>query len=128
MIVVDASWLIALADNEESDHVAARAVLADVGGEPLAIHPLTLAEYLVGPAKLGLAEAAEDAVRAAILVLPFDEASPGRLATLRSVSGLRLLDVVVLDAAMATGRIATFDAALAAAARGRNVENVCGSP
>ncbi|MDT0156103.1 PIN domain-containing protein [Microbacterium sp. ARD32] len=95
-----------------------------VGADELVIHPVTLAEVLVVPARAGLA----DQVRARLVdglgirVSAPDADEPLRIASLRAATRVALPDCYVLGLAAETGSpLATFDAALAAAARGRDV-------
>jgi len=64
----------------------------------------------------------DDLRAAAIVVAPHDDGEPLRVAELRANSGLKLPDCCVLDVAIHhRARLATFDDALAAAARKRSV-------
>lgn len=122
MIVADASWLIALVDPTDPHHGLAKDLEGRTFGTRVLLHPLTLAECLVGPARLGKLDQAESALRSAVEVIEFDPASPGRFARLRAETGLRLPDTVVLDTALRHGAgIATFDDRLRAEARHRGV-------
>jgi predicted nucleic acid-binding protein len=89
----------------------------------LLVHALTLAEVLVGGVRVGRGAAMGEDLRAAgVEVAPADADEPLRLAELRATSGMGLPDCCVLDAAVRAGAaLATFDAALAAAARHRGV-------
>lgn len=122
MIVLDASVLIAHLDAGDAHHVRASALLAEVVGERLGASPLTLAEVLVGPARVGALEraiSALDLLDVASVALPAD--APVRLARLRAETGLKLPDCSVLLAcgqARADLRgMATFDDRLGAAGR-----------
>ncbi|MGQ0678613.1 MAG: type II toxin-antitoxin system VapC family toxin [Actinomycetota bacterium] len=114
MIVVDASWVIALRDPEDPNHTDAVADNVASGDlETLLLHPVTMAECLVGPAKLGLAEAAAAALQMAFLVVPIRNNDPVRWASIRAETGLKLPDAVVLDTVRThDARLLTFDAAL----------------
>jgi len=91
--------------------------------EELILHPVTLAESLVGPVRIGReADAAEDFARLGIErhTPQFDE--PVRVARLRAESALKLPDVYVLATAMELdATLATFDQRLADVARARGV-------
>ena len=64
----------------------------------------------------------DDLRAAGIAVAPHDDDQPLRLAELRATSGLKLPDCCVLDVALHHhASLATFDDALAAAARQRGV-------
>ena len=79
--------------------------------------PLTLSECLVGPAKLGVIEPAEAALRASFEVAEDDPSAPRRWAARRATTGLKLPDAIVLETALHIGAsaIATFDDRLRAA-------------
>lgn len=87
------------------------------------LHPLTFAECLVAPARLGALDAAATALRDAYDTCDVDDDAPVRWARLRADSGLRLPDVIVLDTAIVHGAtaIATFDDRLVAAAASRGI-------
>lgn len=124
MIVLDASVLIAhLAGG---DAHADRALDIIDTEEELAIHSVTLAECLVGPARLHReAEALQAIERLGIEQLPFGPQQPIALAKLRADTVLRLPDCCVLAAAIETGaRLATFDDRLARVASDQGVEVV----
>ncbi len=121
MIVLDASVLIAHFDTADVHHDRAGELLllAADQDQPLGASPITLAEVLVGPARIGrLAQAAAalDQLRACSVDLPPD--APLRLAALRAATKLTLPDCCVLLAADQAGdAVATFDDRLADAAR-----------
>lgn len=118
MIVADAGWIIALRDPADAHHTAASAINDATAAENVLLHPVTLAECLVAPARLGVLDDAVAALRAAYDICDMDEDAPVRWARLRADSGLRLPDVIVLDTAVVHGAtaIATFDDRLVAAA------------
>ncbi len=117
-MILDASVLIALLDDQDAHHDAAVAVLDPVldHDEPLRMHAVNLAEVLVGPAKAGRLD---DAVRL-LAPLGIEEVNgpASELARVRAESSLRMPDCCVLLAAQvaADDTIATFDARLAAVA------------
>lgn len=78
---------------------------------------------LVGGVRVGRGVAMRDDLEAAgISVVAPDAGEPLRLAELRVSSGLKLPDCCVLDVALrSAASLATFDEALAAAARQRGV-------
>lgn len=92
------------------------------------VHTVTLAEVLVGAVKVGRALSMRDELRAAgIAEASHDVDGPLRLVGLRAVSGLKLPDCCLLDVAIRDrASLATFDAALAAAARLHHVAVVTG--
>lgn len=116
MIVLDASPLIAYFDAADALHERAVASLRRLGGERLAISPLTLAEVLVGPTRNG----ALDLIRTGLKALQVEEIglpddAAVRLASLRATTRLRLPDCCVLLAAQQRGAaVLTFDDRLAA--------------
>jgi predicted nucleic acid-binding protein len=116
IVVADTSWVAALRDPEDAHHADAVATNAGLGEDDrIFMAPLTLAECLVGPALLGVAEEAEHRLRLAFEVTPDDETAPLRWALRRAASGLKLPDAIVLEAAVHVGAstIATFDDRLA---------------
>ena len=125
MIVADASWIIALRDPGDPHHVLAAALNDAAVDEVIVLHPVTFAECLVGPAKLGGLDSAADAARAAFEIADVDASAPLRWANLRVATGLRLPDAIVLDTAIVHGAsmILTFDQQLAAEARSRSIES-----
>lgn len=124
MIVLDATVLIAHLAGDDVHADRALAILDTE--EELAIHPLTLAECLVGPARVHRDDEALEAIdRLGIEQLPFDTQQPLALARLRASTSLKLPDCCVLAAAIEAGaRLATFDDKLARIARERGVETV----
>ncbi len=116
MIVDDANVLIAQLDNTDAAHAAAEKLLLSHVDSAFGASPITLAETLVGPTRIGRqAEATAALSELKIELIPFPTDAPGRLATLRSTTSLKLPDCCVLLAAQqgnATG-IATFDRQLA---------------
>lgn len=123
MITLDASVVIAHLEPRDPHHRIATAYLRDHVDEQLLIHPLNLAEVLVGGVRAGrgqelLADLRGIGIRAA----DRSDGEPLRLATLRVESGLRLPDCCALDTAMTAGSaLATFDENLARAARERHL-------
>jgi len=123
VIVADASWIIALRDPADGHHGAAVAVNETTADQEILLHPVTLAECLVAPAKLGELDDAANKLRAAYEIIDIDIDAPERWARLQAHAGLRLPDAIVLDAAITHGAsgILTFDDNLAAAATKRNI-------
>jgi predicted nucleic acid-binding protein len=125
VIVADASWIIALRDPQDRHHAAARDIAEASTDEEVLLHPVTFAECLVAPARLGRLDDAATALRAAYEIVDVDPDAPIRWARLRASTGLRLPDAVVLDTAITRGAetIVTFDERLsdAAAAQGIGV-------
>lgn len=123
MIVLDASVLIAVLDQHDASHGRAQALLTDHLGDRLAMHVVTRAEVLVGPARTGRAPVAErqlDRLEIQIVDLPGGHAA--ELAQLRVDTGVKLPDCCVLLAASHLGAtVATFDDRLARAAAARRI-------
>ncbi|MGI8613232.1 MAG: type II toxin-antitoxin system VapC family toxin [Nocardioidaceae bacterium] len=123
MIVLDASVLIAHLNPADPHHQAATALLLTGTPGQLLVHTLTLAEVLVGGVRIGQgASMCDDLYAAGIGLAPHDDGEPLRLAELRATSGLKLPDCCVLHVAIHhRATLATFDDALACAARRRRV-------
>ena len=118
MIVLDARVLIAHFEATDAHHDRATWLLLDVADEQLAASPLTLAEVLVGPARVGRMAQAQAALRdLGVTSIPLDKAAPSELASLRADTRLRLPDCsVLLAAASVQATVATFDQRLVAVA------------
>ena len=123
MIAMDASVLIAHLNAGDPHHEAATAILLSGTPGQMLAHTITLAEVLVGGVRIGHGASMLDDLRAAGIVVALrDDGEPLRLAELRANSGLKLPDCCVLDVAIHhQATLATFDEALAAAARKRGV-------
>ncbi len=77
MIVLDARVLITYLDSDDSHHRGAVAVLAAAVDDELGINALTLAEVLVGPARMGRPDKAQAARRdLEVTQLPFHLTPP----------------------------------------------------
>ena len=124
MIVADASWIVALRDPQDDHHREAVAVNGVLGDEEALIHPVTLAECLVAPAKLGVVDEVSSKLHSAFEVVDVDPDAPIRWALLRAETGLRLPDAIVLDTALQhrARAIATFDLRLATRSAERSLE------
>ena len=120
MIVLDASVLIAHLDERDAHHAKAGRLLADNLTESLGASTITLAETLVAPARAGrLPDATAAIERLGVIELPLGAEAPARLAQLRADTGRKLPDCAILLAAQEhEGVVASFDAALIAAAAG----------
>lgn len=110
-VVADTSWIAALRDPTDAHHLVAVAHHDAIGDEVVVVAPITLAECLVGPAKLGVVDEAEAALRAAFEIADHDASAPKRWAIRRAESGLKLPDAIVLETALRVGAaaVATFD-------------------
>lgn len=128
MIVLDACVLIAHLDAGDARHDRAFALLGAAEGEPFAASAVTLAEVLIGPARVGAVARAEAALRRlGVTAVPLGEDAPARLASMRATTALRLPDCCVLHAAEQVGAsVATFDDRLVGAARSRGIPVVDG--
>ena len=129
MIVVDASWIVALRDPGDDHHGRAVVTAREMADEDAVLHPVTLAECLVAPARLGVLEEASAGLRASFDVADVDPDAPMRWARLRAETGLRLPDAIVLETALnqRARAVATFDERLAARAADHGLE-VLGAP
>ncbi len=118
MIVLDASVLIAHLDGGDHHHADAQSLLEANSQEPLRASPITLAETLVSPARAGRLADAETALQwLGVEELALGENAPGRLAQLRTDTGLKMPDCCVLLATQDhDARIASFDTSLLKAA------------
>lgn len=114
MIVLDAGVVIALLDGRDAHHRAAVALLEEHPPAYL-MHPLTLAEVLVGPAGAG----EEQSVLDDLLSIGIEETSLGPhaaldLARVRATYRLKMPDTCVLATALHHALpLATFDDRLA---------------
>lgn len=121
-VVIDANAIIALRDARDGLHLRATATLRALIGRPKLVHPLTLSEVLVHPARRGgREEVARQRValeRAGFVVISGTSLpEPEDIAAVRA-SGLTMPDAVVLASAAAVdASLVTFDKSLAAAAR-----------
>ena len=124
MIVVDASVVIALLSPRDAHHDKAAQFV--VSHSEFRLHPVTMAEVLIGPARQSKQEETLDHLRAlGFSVDTPDSRDPVRAAMLRAETGLKLPDCYVLGAALSLGRpLATFDRRLADSAQRRQVELV----
>ena len=119
MIMLDASVLITQFESTDVHHDRAGTLLLSAGDDSLAASPLTLAEVLVGPARVGLLDRATAALRQLeVTSVSLAQDAHLRLAALRAITNLKLPDCCVLLAAeQAHAAVATFDVRLAATAR-----------
>lgn len=123
LITLDASIIIAHFNEADTHHPAAEAFFTEHIDAEFLMHTLTIAEVLVVPTRM---RRVEQAMRwlGRLGVAEWNH-SPGEarhLAELRVESGLRMPDVCVLDTALSTNAaLATFDTALASAARSLGV-------
>ncbi|MGI8523178.1 MAG: type II toxin-antitoxin system VapC family toxin [Nocardioides sp.] len=121
MIVLDASAVIATLDDQDAHHRAALAIMrkASLADQALLMHPVTLAEALVGVVDTEREAATMAALEAREIVIePFARADAAAVAHIGASTGLRMPDACVLSIAVETrGELATFDVRLAREAR-----------
>lgn len=124
MIVLDASVLIAHFSPHDAHSERALEILDTE--EDVAMHHLTMAEVLAGPARNGTEQEVALAIpRLGIEALEVEPDEPLRTARIRASTGLRMPDACVLSAALRLGSaLATFDGRLARAARASGVSRV----
>ena len=122
MIVLDASVLIAHFEPSDAHHARAGKLLLDNAEHEFWANTITLAEFLVGPTRSGLADTARKGI--ADLQITAHEISADSwpsLAPLRTSTGRKMPDCCVLYTAVELGpdvaKVATFDDALAASAK-----------
>jgi predicted nucleic acid-binding protein len=120
VIVLDASVLIAYLDGNDVHHAAAERLMTREIDDDFAVNPLTLAEVLVRPARVGRLDVAGAVFRdLGVVEQLFPTETAVQLAHLGASTGLRMPDCCVLLTAGQTGaRVATFDVPLAKAAGG----------
>jgi predicted nucleic acid-binding protein len=115
VVVIDASVLIAWLDDHDRHHATAIDVLSDV--ERFVVHPLTLAEVLVHPARQGQEGEVVTRLSAIGMIVSSQALEPVGLARLRATTRLKMPDCVVLATAQAHGLpLVTFDDTLRSAA------------
>lgn len=123
MIVLDASVLIGFIFDQDAHHAAAVALLRDEAGNAFGVSPVTLAEALVAPTRLGRVAAAERMLlEIGVTEIPLPRDAALQLAKLRVESGLKMPDCCVLLAAITSnGAVATFDSRLKSVATSRDI-------
>lgn len=125
MIVTDASALIAAITPSDEHHgrAVAALVVAESAETTLLVHPMTLAEALVAPARRGVEEHFRGRLfDLGLLPISVDDDAPLRIARLRARTRLPIADCCVLDAAvLAEASLLTFDDRLAKEAAGLGV-------
>ncbi|MDR1807002.1 MAG: type II toxin-antitoxin system VapC family toxin, partial [Propionibacteriaceae bacterium] len=99
MIIVDASVVIAATEPSDAFHDRAAQFLAETPPAELAIHPLTLAEVLVGGVRQNKGPALAEAITAVGITPPTTLPTPLHLATVRVATGLKMPDAVVVATA-----------------------------
>lgn len=109
--VLDASVLIGHLDPTDRHHPAATAALLEAADAEVLIHPLNLAECLVGAVRTGREHVVMQSLHdMGIEVAGVDGDAPVRIARLRVATGLRLPDCCALDVARQhEAALVTFD-------------------
>ena len=109
MIVVDASVLIAFLDPNDGHHRAALELL-EAATPPLLVHAITLAEVLVAPVRLGIADEVWADLTAIGVTIDDGPIDPWQLARLRAETGHKMPNCCVLAAALTrNAAVTTFD-------------------
>lgn len=123
-MILDASVLVAHLDSSDVHHERAVSLLLGAAEESFRASPITLAEVLTGPARVGALNRAKAALaEIGVRSTGMDDDAPERLAAIRADTGLKMPDCCVVLAAEQAGReLATFDDRLAAAARTRGIQ------
>jgi predicted nucleic acid-binding protein len=123
VIVLDASVLIGFIFDRDAHHQAALALLREAADDSFGVSPVTLAEVLVAPTRLGRLKAAERMLlEIGVTESPLPRDAAVQLAELRVESGLKMPDCCVLLAAITShGAVATFDSRLANVAITRQI-------
>jgi len=124
VIVLDATVLIAHFGSADRHHDSATHLLNELVGSVLLVHPVNLAEVLVGGVRQGRGQQmASDIGALGVVVAAQLEGEPLRLAELRVRCGLKFPDCCALDTALTRrSALATFDESLATVARNEGVQ------
>lgn len=122
-MILDASVLVAHLDNGDAHHERAVNLLLEAAEESFRASPITLAEVLTGPARIGALNRAKAALAAiGVRSTEMADEAPERLAAIRADTGLKMPDCCVVLAAEEEGReLATFDDRLASVAKARGI-------
>jgi predicted nucleic acid-binding protein len=109
--VLDANVLIAASNPANAWYELALAALVSIPRGERGIHPVNLAEVLVGPAMSGQAEqASREWLGLGIVLVGDDVVSPAAVAAIRAQTGLRLPDSYALASAQLLGAtLVSFD-------------------
>ena len=117
VIVLDASALIALQDDRDSNNSWAQVFFRSTLDADFAMPALTYAECLAHPIKTGRADIQDKNLESlGINLLATDEHRTRAIAEVRANTNLRMPDAIVLSEALRFGHLATTDAQLAKAA------------
>jgi predicted nucleic acid-binding protein len=123
VIVLDASAVIAIFYGSDPHHEKAAMLLVDNAQGGFVVHPVTLAECLVGAARVGRINQIHRQIRnMGIEVFSPDADEPLLIAEVRANTGLKLPDCYVLAAALAlSAPLISFDKRLCETARAQSV-------
>jgi predicted nucleic acid-binding protein len=123
VIVLDASVVIAALYSSDPHHPTASALLEANAAQGFAVHPMTLAEVLVGGARVGrLNQLRRKIYNMGIEVFAPDSDEPLLLAEIRANTALKLPDCCVLATALSlSSPLITFDSRLRAAAAAQSI-------
>lgn len=123
MIVLDANLLIAAVNGKDAHHDWAITFIRDTAAEDFVVSALTYAEILVSPARHGILDQFRKNIDSlGYQVAPISAEDAVAIAKVRSETGLRLPDAVVLHTAHAySASLATADAQVAKIATDRGI-------
>jgi predicted nucleic acid-binding protein len=123
VIVLDSSAVIAAFYSSDAHHEMAVTLLDRHAAGGFLVHPITLAESLVGAARSGRINQARTQMRnMGIEVYSPDSEEPLLIAEIRANTGLKLPDCCVLAASLVlTAPLMTFDDKLRSSARAQSV-------
>jgi predicted nucleic acid-binding protein len=117
VIILDANVLIGFLDADDAHHNSSLDLIERRFADGFATSVLTIAEALVAPTRVNLADRAQASLRKiGVRMIPIESGDAAALARTRTDYRLRMPDAVALFTALSTGsELATFDTALAAA-------------
>jgi predicted nucleic acid-binding protein len=129
VIVLDANVMIGVFYPSDAHHDKAAALLERHAAHGFIVHPITLAESLVGAAKVGrLNQVRRQIQNMGIDVFVPDDDEPVLIAELRSNTGLKLPDCCVLAASLGlSAPLLSFDDKLIDCARGQSIDLITSS-
>jgi predicted nucleic acid-binding protein len=123
LIVLDASAVIGVFYPADTHHERATTLLERAASGGFVVHPMTLAESLVGAAKSGrLSQVRRQIHNMGITVFAPEEDEPLLIAEIRANTELKLPDCCVLATALSlSASLITFDDRLSSIARSESV-------
>jgi predicted nucleic acid-binding protein len=123
VIVLDASAVIATFFTADPHHGRATALLESNAPGGFVLHPMTLAESLVGAARIGrINQIRRQIQNMGITVFAPDTDEPLLIAEIKANTGLKLPDCCVLATALGlSAPLITFDEKLRSAARAQSI-------